>query len=174
MNLVRVFIVLAAIFSSTLSSGGEANWLLLESGGIKIYKLYGLPEGERLTFSLIPRTAYDDSGALNWFYYNIENDLPRLGTVINYYQMEMEKIAGLSVMTTMRRCRNQFGINVLIYYQAFYIEHQKTVWFVRTELNDDLNLLTRYYSEQLDLIIKIIGIKDSKKVTQGISDKEND
>jgi hypothetical protein len=165
MNLVRVFIVLTAIIISTQSSGGEANWLSLESGGIKIYKLYGLPEGERLTFNLIPRTAYDDRGALNWFYRTVENDLPRLGTVINYYQTELTKIPGLSVMTTMRRCRNQFGLKVLIYYQAFYIERQKTVWFVRTELNDDLNLLTKYYPEQLDLIIKIIGMKNGGKVS---------
>jgi hypothetical protein len=137
----------------------EVRWLSLESGGMRIFKLYGLPHGERLTVTLSPLVALDEGNAFNWFYQAIDSDLPRIGEVVNEYQMELMKIPGLSVMTTMRRCRDRFRSRHLVHYQAFYFTHQQRMWFARTELNDNMELLIRYYGDQLGLIMDTIGVQ---------------
>jgi hypothetical protein len=143
--------------------GDRSNWLSFQSGGFKIIQRYGLPEGERLTITLYPLAAHGETIAVDWFYNVIESDIPRLGEVISHYQMEITAIPGLTVLTTMRRCRDRLGEQALVHYQAYYFEHQQRMWIARTELNDNLKLLIQSYGEQLSLVLKAIGTKSNKQ-----------
>jgi hypothetical protein len=140
----------------------DKDWLLLESGGMKIYKRYGLAVGERLTMTLFPPVSYEPGYILRRFYKLIDEDLPRVGKVLDHYQTEVTEISGLSVITTLRRCQDHMGSNILVHYQAFYQSGKSRLWFVRTDLNDDMALLVRHYSDQLNIILKWIGMPNSE------------
>ena len=136
----------------------EVDWLPLESGQMKILKLYGLPVGERLTVTLFPPVVLDQRRAVDWFYQAIEEDLPRAGEIISRYQTEVTEIPGVSVITTMVRCQDGFQSRFLVHYQAFYFARQEKMWFVRTELNDNVALLIRHYGDQLGMILSLIDM----------------
>lgn len=142
----------------------EVDWITLESSGIKIIKLYGLSEGDRLTVTLFPLAAYNENNLIQHFYRIIDSDGPRLGEVINKFQIEQTSIPGLTVVTTLRRFLDGTGRPSLIHYQAFYFEHQQSMWFARTELNDNINLLVEYYGEELNMIMHIMGVKSNKNL----------
>lgn len=142
----------------------EVDWIVLESSGIKILKPYGLSEGDRMTVTLFPLAAYNENNLIQHFYRIIDSDSPRVGTVISKYQIEQTTIPGLSVVTTLRRFHDRAGSQILIHYQAFYFEHQQSMWFARTEVNDDINLLVEYYGEALNVIVDIMGVKSNQNL----------
>ena len=76
-------IIWFALIEIDNSCAAETNWLALESNGMHILKLYGLPEGDRLSVSLYPTTANDQADASQKFYHITENDLERINMVIN-------------------------------------------------------------------------------------------
>jgi hypothetical protein len=141
----------------TLCSAGTADWLTFESGGFKIFKRYGLMNGERLTMTLFPAMTYRPGYRLRRFYELIDEDLPRIGVVVNHFQTELTEIPGLAVFTTLRRCRDHTGAVILVYYQGFFRPGMNRMWFVRTDLNDNLDLLVAHYGEELDMILERIG-----------------
>jgi hypothetical protein len=141
----------------------RSNWLELDSGDYKIFTRYGLPEGERLTMTLFPPVSYEPGSTLQQFYQFIHEDLPRAGIVVDNYQTEIMETYGLSVIFTLRRCRDHTGTQSLVYYQGFYRPGQNRMWFVRTDLNDDLALLTNHYKEELDIILDWMNIEKSKR-----------
>ena len=149
---------LSLLLGLTKAYSDEVDWLPLESGDMKIFKLYGLPAGERLTMTFFPPVVFDQQRAIHWFYQAIDDDLPRVGEIISQYQMEVTEIPGVSVITTMVRCQDRFQSPFLVHYQAFYFARQRKMWFVRTELNDNIALLIRYYHDQLDIIFSLIDV----------------
>ncbi|MGD9171498.1 MAG: hypothetical protein PVI97_15805 [Candidatus Thiodiazotropha sp.] len=145
---------------STACHADRDNWLELESGNYKIFKRYGLPEGERLTMTLFPPVRYEPGLTLQLFYQLIDEDLPRAGIVADNYQTEIMEAYGLSVIFTLRRYRNHTGAQSLVYYQGFYRPGQNRMWFVRTDLNDDLALLIKHYKEELDIILDWMSVEN--------------
>ncbi|MET0090916.1 MAG: hypothetical protein ABW068_13050 [Candidatus Thiodiazotropha sp.] len=135
---------------------GQGDWLAFESDGFRIFKRYGLNEGERITLTLFPTETYRPGYLLRRFYELIDEDLPRLGMVVNHFQTELTEIPGLTVITTMRRCRDHRGAKILVHYQGFYLSGMNRMWFVRTDLNDDIDLLVEHYAEELDMILGIV------------------
>ena len=155
---IRLVLSLGLLLGLGKAYPDGVNWLPLESGDIKIFKLYGLPVGERLTMTLFPPVALEGRSTIHWFYQVIDDDLPRVGEIISQYQMEVTEIPGLSVITTMVRCQDRFQSRFLVHYQAFYLSRQRKMWFVRTELNDNIELLIRYYGDQLGIILSSIDV----------------
>ena len=143
---------------STACHADRGDWVELNSDGIRIFKRYGLPDGERLTMTLFPSVRSEPDFVVSRFYQWIGNDLPRTGRVVNHYQTEIAEIAKLSVIITLRRCRDKSGEQSLVYYQGFYRPELNQMWFVRIDLNDNLDLLVNHYEEMIDLILKRIGI----------------
>jgi hypothetical protein len=141
----------------------RSNWLELDSGDYKILKRYGLPESERLTMTLFPPVHYEPGASLQLFYQLIDEDLPRAGIVVDNYQTEIMETYGLSVIFTLRRCRNHAGTQSLVYYQGFYRPGQNRMWFVRTDLNDDPALLINHYQEELDIILDWMNVKKPER-----------
>ncbi|MCG7989350.1 MAG: hypothetical protein JAZ20_03210 [Candidatus Thiodiazotropha weberae] len=153
---------LMSFLSLTLHSA-DNNWLTLESDGVHILKLYGLPKSEFITVNLFLTAVNDEKDAVKLFYAFTDKDKKRLFSIEDQYHVQLTAIQGLSVITTMRRSTNQLGKSILVHYQAFFIESRHQFWYVRTELNDSLNLLMQNYSEILDQafnIMKIIEIRD--------------
>ncbi len=159
-NLKRVMGVVVGL--CLLATGGYArpagqdDWLAFESDGFRIFKRYGLNEGERMTLTLFPTETYRPGYILRHFYDLIDEDLPRIGVVVNHFQTELTEIPGLTVITTLRRCRDHRGASILVHYQAFYRSAMNRMWFVRTDLNDDMDLLVEHYAEELDMILGIV------------------
>ena len=117
-----------------------------------------------MTVTLFPLAAYNENNLIQHFYRIIDSDTPRIGAVISKYQIEQTTIPGLSVVTTLRRFLDRAGSPSLVHYQAFYFEHQQSMWFARTEVNDDINLLVEYYGEELNLIMDIMGVKSNQNL----------
>jgi hypothetical protein len=136
----------------------RGDWIELNSDGFTILKRYGLPEGQRLTMTLFPLVRSEPAFVVNRFYQWVGNDLPRTGRVVDHYQTEIAELAKLSVIITLRRYRDHRGEQTLVYYQGFYRPDLNQMWFVRTDLNDNLDLLVSHYEEMIDIILKRIGI----------------
>ncbi|MCG8097239.1 MAG: hypothetical protein JAZ17_27055, partial [Candidatus Thiodiazotropha endolucinida] len=62
-------------------------------------------------------------------------------------------------ITTMRRTSDQSGKQMLIHYQAFYIANRQKFWYVRTELNNRLDLLIENYSQVLDHTFTMMNLE---------------
>ena len=152
-------ILIALMWMVSLACHADpGDWIELNSGGFRILKRYGLAEGDRLTMTLFPSVRSEADFVLSRFYQLIDDDLPRTGRVVNHYQTEIAEIPKLSVIITLRRCRDHTGAQSLVYYQGFYRPGLNQMWFVRTDLNDNLDLLTSHYEEMFDIIMEWIGI----------------
>ncbi len=128
----------------------QGSWLSLESDGMHIHKLYGLTGGEYLTVNLFSVNASKEKNAIQLFYKMMDKDAQRVGGVYENYHVQLIKIPGLSVITTMKRCIDRAGKPILLHYQGFFLVDRQKMWYVRTELNDNLELLIQYYREILD------------------------
>ncbi|MEJ2610472.1 MAG: hypothetical protein P8179_10370 [Candidatus Thiodiazotropha sp.] len=158
---VSLIVFLVLLTGLRVAYSDMESWLSLESGGVKIFKLYGLPNSQRLTVSLFPVVEIGAEKTLDWFDEAVNSDLPRIGEVINQYQTEVTEIPGFSVISTMRRCQDEFGSRSLVYYQVFYLARQRKLWYVRTELSDNLELLVKYYNDQLSIVLTLIDEESS-------------
>jgi hypothetical protein len=136
----------------------QGDWLAFDSSGFRIFKRFGLPQGERLTMTLYPPVHYEPGLTLQRFHEFIVDDLPRAGMVVHHYQTEKLENAEMSTIFTLRRYRDRTGTQNLVYYQGFYRPEQNLMWFVRTDLNDNIALLINHYDEELDIILQWLGL----------------
>jgi hypothetical protein len=160
--LIRLFLLslsIGLLFVFHTGQANEGNWLKLESEGLTIFKRYGLPEGKWVTMTFYPPIQTEPEHALQRFYKLIDEDLPRAGNVLYHYQTEIAERSGLSVIISLKRFRDRAGRRSLVYYQGFYRPGPNRMWFVRTDLNDNLLSLSTHYDEMLDIILRWIGIK---------------
>jgi hypothetical protein len=108
--------------------------------------------------TLYPPVHYEPGFKLQRFNKFIDDDLPKAGMVVHYYQTEKLEIAEITAIVTLRRCRDRTGTQKLVYYQGFTRPGKDRRWFVRTDLNNNMALLINHYDEELDIIMDWIGI----------------
>ncbi|MCG8488130.1 MAG: hypothetical protein MI756_11740 [Chromatiales bacterium] len=155
---MKIMIIgLISLYSFVLHAA-QNNWLSLESDGIHIHKLYGLTGGEYLTVNLFSVDANKEENAIQLFYKMMDKDVQRVAKVYENYHVQLTKIPKLAVITTMKRCADQTGKPILIHYQGFFVVDRQEMWYVRTELNDNLKLLIQYYREILDHVFAQMNV----------------
>ncbi|MCG8036497.1 MAG: hypothetical protein JAZ19_05645 [Candidatus Thiodiazotropha taylori] len=153
-------IVSIVISISSMPVVAEDNkWLSLESEGMYILKLYGLSRGDYITVNIFSSAVNDEERAIKAFYRFTDKDKQRLIRIDDQYHVQLTTIPGLSVITTMRRTSDQSGKQMLVHYQAFYIENRQKLWYVRTELNNRLDLLIENYSQVLDHTFTMMNLE---------------
>ncbi|MEJ2619607.1 MAG: hypothetical protein P8163_04960 [Candidatus Thiodiazotropha sp.] len=143
-------------------SATQTNWLSLESEGVHIHKLYGLTGKDYLTVNVFSVPAQNEAKAIDKFYELIDKDMNRISRIFTQYHVQLTTIPGISVITTMRRCFMNSGKPTLVHYHGFFIEDQQQMWYVRTELNNKLSLLTQHYSEILDHLFMQMDIDSTQ------------
>jgi hypothetical protein len=144
--------------ASLTCQADEGDWLVLDGSGFKIFKRFGLQEGDWLTMTLYHPVHYEPGFELERFEKFLADDLPRVETVLHYYQTEKLELAKITALFTLRRCRDFAGNRSLVFYQGFYRPGKNRMWFVRTDLNDNVTLLINHYNEELDIIFKQTAI----------------
>ncbi|ODB97483.1 hypothetical protein A3196_12390 [Candidatus Thiodiazotropha endoloripes] len=160
----KFIVIIIMSFVPIAVNSSEKHWLSLESDGLYILKLYGLPKGDYITVNLFSSAVNDKQTAVKQFFTYTDKDKKRLIRIDAQYHVQLTTIPGLSVITTMRRSTDQLGKSILVHYQAFYLENKKQIWYVRTELNDSLSLLTQNYSKILDHTFIIMQINKNRDV----------
>ncbi len=152
-----VSIVISLSFMPVVAEDNK--WLSLESEGMYILKLYGLSRGDYITVNIFSSVVNDQERAIKAFYRFTDKDKQRLIRIDDQYHVQLTTIPGLSVITTMRRTSDQSGKQMLVHYQAFYIEDRQKLWYVRTELNNRLDLLIENYSQVLDHTFTMMNLE---------------
>ncbi|MCG8017037.1 MAG: hypothetical protein JAY97_12550 [Candidatus Thiodiazotropha sp. 'RUGA'] len=163
---MKLIVSIAALLSSMAVVAADNRWLSLESEGMYILKLYGLSGGDYITVNISSSVVNNEERAIKQFYMFTDKDKQRLIRIDDQYHVQLTTIPGLSVITTMRRTSDQSGKKILIHYQAFYVANRQKIWYVRTELNNRLDLLIENYSQVLDYTFTMMNIGNLSDVTK--------
>ncbi|MEW8222550.1 MAG: hypothetical protein AB2729_09435 [Candidatus Thiodiazotropha taylori] len=159
---MKLIVSIVISLSSMPVMAEDNKWLSLESEGMYILKLYGLSGGDYITVNIFSSVVNDEERAIKEFYRFTDNDKQRLIRIDDQYHVQLTTIPGLSVITTMRRTSDQSGKQMLIHYQAFYIANRQKFWYVRTELNNRLDLLIENYSQVLDHTFTMMSLEKTR------------